>query len=234
MDPIVSEPTLLTLPSELRCRIYDVLFSSLCLSPIIPDESEINNYQTPLHLSILLTCHQVYDEAVLVFWKKTNFYLSTIDQHEVFSGPRMLARIQGVERFEVDHSLLHYWPPTTLAVALPNLKLLTISNILCEFGHSEVMQIEDGGCTFSSDGSQTESAMKLFYLLMVAQCSESKSQQIMSHCTGWQSKYSLRLRFVVRCRHIGSNVVPGRFGLRVGQPHRHEECNVKYSFDRGS
>ena len=225
--------SLLTLPFELRCHVYEILFDSVLLSPVIPDESEVDDHLAPAHIAILLTCRQIRGEALPTFWKRTTFRLRTIDHHELFSAPRMLNKIDGVERFEIDHSLLQYWPPTSLAVAVPNLKLFTISNILCDFGHSEVLQIQDGGCTFSNDGPQTESAMKLFYSLLVAQCNETKSQQIMSHCTGWQSKYSLRLNFAIRCRHIGSNVIPGPFGPRVGAPHRHDDCSVNYSFDRG-
>ena len=234
MNPTASDSRLLTLPSEIRCRIYEILYEILSLSPIIPDESEIKDDESTLHISLLLTCKRVRHEATPVFWRKATFGVRSSDHQEVFSGPRMLNRIEKVERFEVDNSLLHYWPPTTLAVALPNLKLFTISNIRCEYGHLEMLQIEGGGCTFRSGEPQTESAIRLFYSLIVTQCKDGRPQHIMSHCTGWQSTYSLQLIFVVRCRHIGLKVVPGPFWQRLGAPHLHDECSVKYSFQRGA
>ena len=226
-------PGFMSLPFEIRSRIYALLFQSVRLCPVIPDESEIDEPIPSNHFSILLTCHKIHNEALPVFWKTTTFCLRTSDENEIFASPRLLDRLHQIERFELDNRLLHLWPPSSLFVTLPNLKLLTISNIVSEFGHSEVAQIEEGACTFNNEGPQSETSMKLFYSLLMAQVNSARAQDIMSHCTSWQSKYSLKLNFKVVCRHVGMSVVPGLMGMRWGPPHKHEVCEVRYCFERG-
>jgi len=240
----------LTVPAEIRCRIYTFLFLDLCVTtPAIssgsvnpatqtgPGSSEVvPETSTELaNLAIFRVCRKCYDEACSVFWNTAHFQLHTIEQHRSFTQVDMLPSLRSIHHLSVDSALLAEWSPTLLRLVMRSLSIFTILNVEVQLFHADMVRIEHRTGVIDSSGgsdySQIDNSPSLvLFRSLVAALDETKGNQILGHFDACHGQHTLKLEFRIRCRHIGQVVVPGTFPM-AGTPHVHEESKVMYSFN---
>ncbi|KAI1628100.1 hypothetical protein EDD37DRAFT_606878 [Exophiala viscosa] len=242
---------LLDIPSEIRIRIYECLFSVLSVSPAC----HIDRSQSSLHhqqhgsddgkdrladLSIFLVCRKIYQESHPVFLRQALFIIKNLSQHQQFTQPLMLPKLQSIRNLSVTFNLLPEWPPTLLRLVMLSLGRFEITDITAEPGHVDMLGIEgqmgirdDGNRVLRESGTPNNPSAALFHII-IASMEKSKAELVMAHCNIGMTLTTdvLSVQFKIRCRHVGQQVVPGQFPMVATVPHEHPEREVVYTFGR--
>lgn len=267
---ISAHHALLEIPSEIRIRIYECLFSSLSVSPAtttageLPSSSSsthdrngsehldspthhqngsndnVDNSASKLsHSTIFLVCRQTYQESHPVFLRQALFVIKNVAQHDRFTQPAMLSQLNAIRNLSVTFDLLAEWPPTLLRLVMRSLARFEITDIPTVPGHADMLDIE--GRMNGQEARVLErvhqgdhSPSIALFQAIITSMERSKADLVMAHCNAGVvlSRDMLSLQFKVRCRHVGSSVVPGQFPMVAAAPHEHPVRELVYTFGR--
>ncbi|KAK4937639.1 hypothetical protein LTR10_021785 [Elasticomyces elasticus] len=236
---------LLDIPSEIRIRVYECLFSVLSVSPAYTSHqrqgSDNSGGATNLaDLSIFLVCRKIYQESHPVFLRQALFVIKNTMQHEQFTQPLMLPKLNSIRNLSVAFPLLPEWPPTLLRLVMLSLASFEITDITAEPGHVDMLEIEGhmgirGGENRVPRGAglRDNPSAQLFQLI-IATMDKIKAELVLAHCNAglMLTRDVLSVQFKVKCRHVGQVVVPGQFPMVAVAPHEHPIREVVYTFGR--